>query len=210
MLDSTTRHFILTNLLSKVNRNRELEELRKRRADAQCAGSPFLGQSELKSAERLLELHVKNFDERCHDLAAIWKLIKRAIDILNSDTENNALILATGMTGLEVAIEESECELLQLAWVCENVEVYPDLNPGTAVLRRTQLLDLALERDGLPTAFMRLSPVEQLKVGNAFMRKLSERMNPDDRWIGMRKVVEHMEAGHSLIDLPGVHDALKR
>lgn len=137
------------------------------------------------------------------------QLIKRAIDILNSADESNPLILATNMTGLKVALEESAGELLQLAWVCENIEVYPDLNPGTAVLRRTQLLDLALERDGLPTAFMRLSPTEQLKVGNAFMRRLSERMNPDDRWIGMRKVVEHMEVGGSLIGLPGVHEALQ-
>lgn len=206
--NNTAFHF--DNSASEVSsRNRELEELRKGRADAEASGTPFLGHSEIKRSERLLELHVKNFDERCHDLAAIWKLIKRAIDILNSDDESNPLILATNMTGLEVAIEESAGELLQLAWVCENVEVYPDLNPGTAVLRRTQLLDIALERDGLPTAFMRLSPTEQLKVGNAFMRRLSERMNPDDRWIGMRKVVEHMEAGGSLIGLPGVHEALQ-
>lgn len=192
-----------------AKRNKELEALRIRRADAEAAGSLFVEQSLLKSAERLLELHIKAFDERCNDLGAIWQLIKRAIDILNSEIDGNALILATDMTGLKVAIEEPEGELLQLAWVCENAEVFPDLNPGTAVLRRTQLLDLALEREGLPTVFMRLSPDEQKKVGNAFMRRLSERMNPDDRWIGMRKVAEHMEAGHSLIGLPGVQEALQ-
>ncbi len=206
--NNTAFHFDQAGL-NVAKRNHELEALRKRRAEAEKVGAPFFDQSLLKSAERLLELHIKTFDERCNDLGSIWLLIKRAIDILNSEIEGHALILATDMTGLEVAIEEPEGELLQLAWVCENVEVFPDLNPGTAVLRRTQLLDLALEREGLPTVFMRLNPEEQLKVGNAFMRRLSERMNPDDRWIGMRKVTEHMEAGHSLIGLPGVHDALQ-
>ena len=113
------------------------------------------------------------------------------------------------MTGLQTSIEETDGELLQLAWVCDDAEVYPDLDPGAAVLRRTQLLDMALEREGLPTAFMRLTPDEQLKVGNAFLRRLSEQMNPDDRWVGMRKVVEHMEAGLALSELPGVAAALK-
>lgn len=206
--NNTAYHFDLArDEVAKYTR--ELERLREELHDAAAAGAIFCKQAELRAAERLSELHIKKFDDRCADLGAIFRLVKRCIDILNTDSDTNGLVLATDMTGLQTSIEETDGELLQLAWVCDDAEVYPDLDPGAAVLRRTQLLDMALEREGLPTAFMRLTPDEQLKVGNAFLRRLSEQMNPDDRWVGMRKVVEHMEAGLAISELPGVADALK-
>ncbi len=45
--------------------------------------------------------------------------------------------------------------------------MYPDLGPGKAVIRRSQLLDAALYQDNLPPVFMRLSEQDQLRVGNS-------------------------------------------
>ena len=82
-----------------------------------------------------------------------------------------------------------------LAGVCENVEVYPDLEPGKAVFRRSQLLDAVLYRDDLPPVFMLLSEQEQLLAGNAFMRHLAQQMNPSNPALGQREVIHLMDAG---------------
>jgi hypothetical protein len=99
---------------------------------------------------------------------------------------------------VQIAFEETESELLQLAGVCENIEIYPDLEPGKAVLRRSQLLDAVLYRDDLPPVFMLLSEQEQLLAGNAFMRRLAQQMNPENPVLGQREVIRLMDAGVSL------------
>jgi hypothetical protein len=99
---------------------------------------------------------------------------------------------------VQVGFEETESELLQLAGVCENVEIYPDLEPGKAVFRRSQLLDAVLYRDDLPPVFMLLSEQEQLLAGNAFMRRLAQQMNPENPALGQRQVIRLMDAGLSL------------
>jgi hypothetical protein len=99
---------------------------------------------------------------------------------------------------VHVAFEETESELLQLAGVCENVEVYSDLEPGKAVFRRSQLLDAVLYRDDLPPVFMLMSEDEQLRAGNAFMRRLAQQMDPANPALGQRQVIRLMDAGVSL------------
>ena len=107
--------------------------------------------------------------------------------------------MATGSSDdVHIGFEETESELLQLAGVCENVEVYPDLGPGKAVFRRSQLLDAVLYRDNLPPVFMLLSEQEQLLVGNAFLRRLAQQMNPANYVLGQRQVIHLMDAGVSL------------
>ncbi len=108
-------------------------------------------------------------------------------------------LVAAGTVGdVNIAFEETESELLQLAGVCENAEVYPDLEPGKAVFRRSQLLDAVLYRDDLPPVFMLLSEQEQLLAGNAFMRHLAQRINPANPALGQREVIRLMDAGMSL------------
>ena len=94
--------------------------------------------------------------------------------------------------------DRTNSELLQLAGVCENVEIYPDLEPGKAVFRRSQLLDNVLYNDDLRPVFMLLSEKEQLLAGNAFMRRLAQKMNPEDPSIGRNEVIHLMDKGVSL------------
>jgi hypothetical protein len=114
-------------------------------------------------------------------------------------------LVAAGTVGdVHIAFEETESELLQLAGVCENAEVYPDLEPGKAVFRRSQLLDAVLYRDHLPPMFMLLTEQEQLRLGNAFMRRLAEEMNPANAALGQREVIRLMDGGVSLSQHLGI------
>lgn len=108
---------------------------------------------------------------------------------------------------MQVIFEETESELLQLSGVCENLELYPDLEASKAVIRRSQLLDSALYNEGLPPVFMRLSEEEQLQVGNAFMTRLARLANPSDLHLGQREVIGVIDAGGKLSEHLGTQFA---
>lgn len=177
-------------------REQELQGLKKQKADAEDAGHPFAGQDAYRQAERVWESAMKRFSDLAEDLVACWRLIERckaALDAVQGD--GTQLITVGEVADVQVAFEETESELLQLSGVCDSVEVYPDLEPGKAVFRRSQLLDGVLYRDDLPPVFMLLSEQEQLLAGNAFMRRLAQQMNPANPVLGQREVIRLMDAG---------------
>ncbi|NYG31469.1 integrase [Sphaerotilus montanus] len=180
-------------------REQELQGLKKQKVDAEDAGQPFARQDACRQAERVWESAMKRFSDLAEDLVACWRLIERckvAFEALQGD--GTQLVTAGTVGDVQVAFEETESELLQLAGVCDSVEVYPDLEPGKAVFRRSQLLDGVLYRDNLPPVFMLLSEQEQLLAGNAFMRQLARQMNPANTALGQREVIRLMDAGASL------------
>lgn len=177
-------------------RENDLQSLKKAKADAEEAGQPFARLDAYRQAERVWESAMKRFSDLAEDLVACWRLIARCKAALDAPQGDGTQLVAAGAVGdVQVAFEETESELLQLAGVCENVEVYPDIEPGKAVFRRSQLLDTVLYRDDLPPVFMLLSEDEQLRVGNAFMRHLATQMNPQDPALGQREVIRLMDAG---------------
>lgn len=176
-----------------------LQDLKKQKADAEDSGQPFARLDDCRQAERIWEKAMKRFSDLAEDLVACWRLIERCKTALESPQGFRTLMVATGTEGdVHIAFEETESELLQLSGVCENVEVYPDLEPGKAVFRRSQLLDAVLYRDDLPPVFMQLSEQEQLLAGNAFMRRLAQQMNPTNPALGQREVIRLMDAGSHL------------
>lgn len=176
-----------------------LQELKKEKADAEEVGKPFARMDACRQAERVWESAMKRFSDLAEDLVACWRLIERCKVALKAPQGDGTQLVATGTVGdVHVAFEETESELLQLAGVCENVEVYPDLEPGKAVFRRSQLLDAVLYREDLPPVFMLLTEQEQLLAGNAFMRRLARQMNPANPALGQREVIRLMDAGVSL------------
>lgn len=177
-------------------REQELQGLKKQKADAEDAGHPFACQDAYRQAERVWESAMKRFSDLAEDLVACWRLIERckaALDTTQGD--GTQLVMVGEVADVRVAFEETESELLQLSGVCESVGVYPDLEPGKAVFRRSQLLDGVLYRDDLPPVFMLLSEQEQLLAGNAFMRRLAQQMNPANPVLGQREVIRLMDAG---------------
>ena len=182
-----------------------LLDLKKQKADAEDAGEVFLHLDTFRQAERVWEGSMKRFNDFAEDLTACWRLIERCKAALDRLVEDSTQLVAVGTASdVHIAFEDTESELLQLAGVCEDVELYPDLDAGKAIFRRSQLLDAVLYRDNLSPVFMMLSEGEQLRVGNAFMRRLARQMNPANPVLGTRQVINLMDAGQSLSERFGV------
>lgn len=196
-------------------REQELQGLKKQKADAEDAGQPFARQDAYRQAERVWESAMKRFSDLAEDLVACWRLIERCKTVLEDPQGDGMQLMAAGTVGdVQVAFDETESELLQLAGVCDSVEVYPDLEPGKAVFRRSQLLDGVLYRDKRPPVFMLLSEQEQLLAGNAFMRQLAQQMNPENPALGQREVIRLMDAGvrlseHFNVDLASLMPSVR-
>jgi hypothetical protein len=181
---------------SCLSRENDLQALKKDKADAEDAGHPFARMDAYRQTERTWESAMKRFSDLAEDLVACWRLIERCKAALEARNGDGMQLVAAGtVCDVQAVFEETESELLQLAGVCENVEFYPDLEPGKAVFRRSQLLDAVLYRDDLPPVFMLLSEQEQLLAGNAFMRRLARQMNPSNPALGQREVIRLMDAG---------------
>jgi hypothetical protein len=182
-----------------LDREKALQDLKKQKVDAEDAGHPFTRLDAYRQAERVWESAMKRFNDLAEDLVACWRLIERCKTALEAPQSDGTQLVAAGTVGdVHVVFEETESELLQLAGVCENIGVHPDLEPGKAVFRRSQLLDAVLYRNDLPPVFMLMSEQEQLLAGNAFMRRLAQQMNPANPALAQRDVIRLMDAGLSL------------
>ena len=216
-LDALRAHFNnLSYHLSEQARSaqeheRALNVLATQRADAERAGVVFGGQSDYLRVERVWESSLGKADQLANDLNATFRLIKRCFGLTEQARRDGAahrqLVAVGGAEDLRIAFENTNSELLQLAGVCLDAEVYPDEGPGKAVLRRSQLLDSALYREGLQPVFISLSEGEQLTLGNRFMQHMAGLAQPGDQTVGLRKIVGLMDAGRSLAELGLADDA---
>lgn len=190
---------------SSISAEVTLQELKRAKAGAEAKGKVFDRLQDLRHAERIWESRIKRFSDICEDLVACWRLIERCKDALNEGQSDGIQLMLQGQASeIEAVFEETESELLQLVGVCENVKLYPDLDPGKAVIRRSQLLDSALYNEGLSPMFLTLSESEQLSVGNAFVQRLSRLANSDNQRLGQRTVVNIIDAGAKLSESLGI------
>lgn len=103
-------------------------------------------------------------------------LIQRSIQIAEDKNTDGVKLVAKGsMTDLKVGFIESQSILHQLEVVCENAVIYPDIDPGFATIRRSQMLDAMLRYNGMEPVMMYLDQDEQLLVGNAVMQLIQAR-----------------------------------
>ncbi|WP_438299687.1 hypothetical protein [Pseudomonas sp. NMS19W] len=182
-----------------IAHEKTLQDLKKQKADAEEEDQPFARIDAYRQAERMWEKSLKRFSDLAEDLVACWRLIERCKVALDAPLGDGTQLIAAGTVGdVSIVFEETESELLQLVGVCESVEIYPDLEPGKAVFRRSQLLDAVLYRDNLSPMFMLLSEQEQLLAGNAFIRHLAQKMNPENPTLGQRQVINLIDAGVNL------------
>lgn len=187
---------------------RLLAELLAERVDAESNGWPFEKASEISDTERRLESAAARFSDRIDDFAACWRLIQRCRDVLNQRHEGSsaALVLGGSVGDFEVAIQDTDSELLQLCIVCETVELYPDhASEDAAVIHRGQLLDAALLGENIPPVFLTLGKEEQLRVGNEFIRNLAHICNPQSWHQGREAVVAAIDGKIKLSTLLGVN-----
>lgn len=191
-----------------AKQERLLSQMVGERADAENRGAAFEKVAAMIEVERLLESAAARFNDRIDDFAACWQLIQRCRDALNKTDElkpKSVLVLGGSVSDFEVAIKDTDSELLQLCVVCETVELYPD--HGTediAIIHRGQLLDAALLNENIRPVFLTLSKEEQLKVGNEFVRNLAQICNPQSWHSGRDAVVAAIDNKIKLSTLLGV------
>lgn len=190
-----------------------LDKLKASRYTAEQAKEVFSEQAAYLKTERLWESSLTKVDQLANDLTATYRIIRRCMALIEHDRENarntQQLVAVGGLHDLRMAFEDTQSELLQLAGVCLDAEIYPDESPGKAVVRRSQFLDSALYREGVQPVFLTLSETEQLHVGNRFMSHLAAMASPDDPGLGLRRVVDTLEAGRSLAEIGIVDDMVE-
>lgn len=168
---------------------------------------------EIDDAKRKVAWALQHFTDRVEDLAATMRLIDRCRNLLTTDSERaneSRKLLAVGRhIDIETALHDVSSEFEQLDTVCDAIEIYPEVDAPTAVLRRSQLIDAALAIDGAQPISFALSIEDQLRVNNELMRRLGGLANPENPKHGKRKVIEIVDARKSLsaalnIDIKGL------
>lgn len=127
----------------------------------EASGKPFDRMNEYRQTERLQETAARRFNDLLEDQAACYRLIERCRNALKAPHSNGIQLILAGTTAdANIAFEETASELLQLSGVCQDAEIFPDLDPGKAVYRRSQVYDALRAQAGLPPVFLRLSERE--------------------------------------------------
>jgi transposase-like protein len=187
-----------------VKHSAAIADMKKQKAREESAQLPFSRMRDLKTAERLYEASMDRLSILSASVAGTYKMIHR-IEALDGDASSGMSLVSAGdLATMNAVLEETDSELLQVAGICGDVEIYPDINPGKAVFRMSQLLDSALVRESMPPFFMQLSEDQQLTYGNAFMRALANKANATNPMVGLREVVSIMDSGESLQKMLGV------
>ncbi|NVH73723.1 integrase [Paraburkholderia sp. JPY432] len=183
--------------------------LRGERAEAEERKEVFSKINELRAIERRYESAMARFSSFAEDVQSCNWFIQKCFELGQAENGAGTLLARGSAADFRAAVEEVNSELMQLSVVCESVEHFPDLQSGKAVVRRSQLLDAALAREGHPPIFLLMSEEEQLVAGNSFMRELSNAFNPRNPALGSREVISIIDSGkcisdHSGIDFPAV------
>jgi transposase-like protein len=161
-----------------------------------------LDQQVIAKARKRADNCLVRFNERVEDVVATMRLVEKCRVVLKQKTKAAAscqeLLAVGGLDDVETALREVPSELEQLDLVCEAVEIHPNLEAPTAVLRRSQLMTVALALEGAPLFLFALSKEDQLLVGNAFMERLARAASRENPRAGRRKVIEIMDARQCL------------
>lgn len=181
-------------------RNRFMQD----KARVESYSEPYTRMRDLIDAERRYEAAMQRFQELALDVTQLHRTIERVMDLPDNADGPTALAAQGDLLTVRMVIEDTDSELLQLAAICADVELFPDLDAGTAIFEFAQLLDHAFEREGQPMVLARLSEKEKLAAANAIMRELERKANPDNPVMGRRKVVEIMDRRESLEKMLGI------
>ena len=182
---------------------RTLEEKRQRlqaaRYEAELAHRPFTDQAQLEETSRLHESAAAQMDALLADARDSIAMIARLQRLLESPPGDAQQLVAAGqLADVRCVLEDTDSELWQLAGVCEDAELYPDLPVGKAVVRRSQFLDQMLVREDHGPVFLALDEATQHAVGNRLLREMARAASPQNPARGLRQVTTAIESGAPL------------
>lgn len=157
----------------------ETELLENRKYDAEQCGGIFEQYEELLKYEQLLQAELQKGDDIANNMNATLRLIDKCQKIsknVDNDTSNKAQLVPVGTVQDVGFLLESEAdEMYQLQSICNGAELFPETDASKALLKRSQIIDLALMFNQKQPVMFSLSEDEQLLAGNQFMRLLIQR-----------------------------------
>lgn len=201
--DNRSYHFHKQKEIARDTEQKRNDILRDK-ARVEAAGDPYTRMNALIEVENRHEAAMQKWQELAMDLVAIQQTIERVLQLPDAPDSPTALVANGDLLTLNMVIEETDSALLQLAGVAEDLQIYPNLDAGTAVYEFHDLMEQAFETQGHPLPRARLSEKEKLVFLNGIMRELERLANPENPILGRRKVVEFMERGESLEQMLGV------
>lgn len=143
-----------------------------------------------------------------------YRLIRRLLDVMNrrdAPQESDALVLSGGTGELTAILEETTSEMLQLARVTRHAEVFPELDPGKAILKASQIMARKLADDGVsPWLVLDLSEDERCRLTNGVIRELGMLLSPADEDQGFRRAVELIDGPESIANALGIKGSQMR
>lgn len=223
-LDALRAHFnnlsyqatLAANLAVDLEQARDA--LEDERFEADQESRPFTRLAELQQAQRRYEKQLVEADEYAKDLRACFTLIHRLVAIESErapDDDQQKFIAVGALDDIRqpIGLLETDSELWQLAEICEDAELYPDLADSLrktpAIEKRSRALNMILMREGYTPLFMHMDDQMQLILGNALIRAMAKQACSEDwRIEGFRRVSGIIEAEHSLQELGILKSAL--
>jgi len=151
----------------------EIEDLRH---ECEEKGQPFTKIADLEQICRLYEQEAEKADKLANDLQSTVRLISRCEQILKTSYSKGIQLISAGtISDIRFAMEETQSEMYQLEVMCENAILYPEVDASKATIRRSQILDAMLELNNRSPIFFKLTPEQQLHVGNHAMQLMKHR-----------------------------------
>lgn len=147
-------------------------------------------QSERRKLNSEIETRAKKLDLLVNDLNLIHHHLENCQKVLSSSKAGQAdkpyqLITSEDF---EIKLEAIEASLFhQLCEVCENAEVYQSCLPGSALSKRSQMLDSMMKRNRIAPTFFELSDEEQLKIGNQMVELMLVKLSS---WEKLDRLIE--------------------
>lgn len=178
-----------------------LHTLQREKYSAEKLGHAFTKSGELDKVSGLFESASVKLAEVLTGIKNVIYTMNRCEDLLHKrkDFSNNTqLVLSGTLEDVRLALEKVDSELLQLSGICEDAELYPDLDVGNAVIRRSQILDQLLMRQFDRPLFLHLDEKTQLKLGNCLLRELASTVSETDPIAAMKTVTSSIDRGQAL------------
>lgn len=180
----------------------ELDALRREKYAAEQDERPFTRLPDLNRAAQLFEKAAAELNVTLAEIGNTLRLLDRCMAVFKRESTGSThqLVAQGTITDVRLALESTDSELLQLSGICQDAEVYPELegDVGEAVVRRSQLLDRVLLREKGQPLLGYLDKDEQLRLGNRLVRELTRTYETTHPGEGMKAVVLALESGAPL------------
>lgn len=154
----------------------KIEELEDEKIYCEDNNQIFTKENELFKYTELKKQEVLKNDKLALDYSSTYRLISKCIQLVDnapSDSEESVqLVTVASENDIKLSVRNAELEFEQLQVICNGAEIFPETDASKAILKRSQIIDLTLSKNGKQPVMFALTEKEQLVAGNQFMRIL--------------------------------------